>query len=127
MRNNKILVSIVGSLGIIIVILFGVLGYGLVKRLSDPNFTFFKSDQPSVTATPNVQQGFDAIAETIGDFGEVAVSPPDGATLKGYRIENGRLVLRFEKRAGAGLTSILILMDLKSGARVGTVTLGPSP
>ncbi|MDA0240848.1 MAG: hypothetical protein O3A84_12590 [Proteobacteria bacterium] len=126
MRNHKTLVFVVLSLGIVIVILFGILGYGMVKRATDPNFSFFSAKPtPEATTPKNVRETLESVAAPAGDFGEVAVTPPAGATLKGYRIEKGRLVLRFERHDTDGLTSVFILIDLKSGAKVGTVTLGP--
>lgn len=124
MRNHKTLVFIVISLGVIIVILFGVLGFGMVKRATDPSFSFFSAKQ-APDAPRNALDTIASVAAPTGEFGEIALAPPPGATLKGYKIEKGRLVLRFERQESGGLTSVFILIDLKTGAKVGTVTLGP--
>lgn len=88
--------------GVLILIAFGFLVYGLLTRV-----------ETAGTAKP----------ATGADFGETHLSIPKGARVIETRIGEGRLVLRLEK-AGGG--EALLIVDPATGRRVGVVHLVPS-
>lgn len=97
--------ALVVTLGILIVIAFGFLAYGLLNKVD------------------TLGGGKSKLAPSVGGFGETHVAIPKGARVVETRIGDGRLFLRLEK-AGGG--EAVLVIDPSTGRRIGVVHLVPS-
>lgn len=95
--------ALVISLGVLILLAFGFLVYGLLS------------------GAERIGGGTDAPA---AGFGEAHISIPKGARVVETEIGDGRLFLRLEK-AGGG--EAILVVDPATGERSGVIHLIPSP
>jgi hypothetical protein len=102
----RALKALVIGMGILIVLAFGLLVYGLVKRSAEP--------VASSAATGAV----------VHPYGPVAIALPPGARLVDTQASEGRLLVQLE--LAGGVRRVLVL-DLASGALVGSIELKPQP
>lgn len=105
MRALKALVIV---MGVLIVAGTAVVGYTIVKRSTVP-------------ATPMPAAG-SAVAKT--PFGPVELALPPGARILRTDAEGGRLLVELELPGGGRR---VLVVDLASGALVGTIDLKPQP
>lgn len=105
MRALKGLVIV---MGVMIVAGLLVLGYGIVRKASDPGFRFFK---PTAGPVPGAATAFGEVALDLGGC-DVVETRPDGR----------RLYLR---TGGACERPAIIVIDTATGAVLGTIGLVP--
>ena len=95
-------------MGVLIVGGMGFLVYGLSVGLhKDP---VFKTDSVAQAPSPTL----------LNRFGDISVDLPDGAQLDDYRLQGDRLVISVSVLGGG---TKLIVVDLATGSRLGTITL----
>jgi hypothetical protein len=104
----RALKALVIGMGILIVLAFGLLIYGLVKRSAGPE----AAGASSTASGP------------CHPFGPVAISLPPGARIVDTRTDQGRMILQLEL---AGGVRRLLVLDLSNGALVGSFELTPQP
>jgi hypothetical protein len=108
--NLRLLKAVVIILGVAILAAIGVIIVTIVERAgnlaADP-------DPGPVSAT-----GRSAPAA----FGERHLAVPDGDRVVAMTADGDRLVLRLERPDGG---TYLLVVDLRTGARLGTIRLGP--
>ena len=123
--------GLVAGLGILIVIAMSVIGYGLYRKSTDPDFNFFTSaDQPvssspDVTAIPTLptQSAPPTRAAALPAFGETMVGLPKGCAIEGVSGDGARIYLRI----GPGTTtcSRVMVLNAATGAQIGVIRIAP--
>lgn len=95
-------------MGILIIAGMAFLVYGLSVGLhKDPD-----ADDESFMEAPS--------PTTLTRFGDINVDLPDGAQVDDYKIQGDRLIVSISVLGGG---TKLIIVDLASGSRLGTITL----
>ncbi len=110
----RALKALVIGMGILIVLAFGLLIYGLVKRGAGPEAPAASSTGASSTVSSGPAH----------PFGPVAIALPPGARIVDTRTDQGRMILQLEL---AGGVRRLLVLDLSNGALVGSFELTPQP
>jgi hypothetical protein len=101
--------TLVVVMGFMIIAGVGLLGYGIYQKANNPDFTFF-STEPETTAAEPAKTG----------LGDVSVSLPQGCSIVDMRPDGQRLFLRI---GPSGPCERVVVIDLDSGAVMGTVTV----
>ncbi len=97
-------------MGILIVAFLGVLGWGLYKRVSEPEFKLIADDSTGTAKkTPAIIQK---------PFGNVQLSLPPQCSLVEMKPQQDRLYLR-------GDCGVVAVVDVASGRLLGTLTISP--
>jgi hypothetical protein len=109
----RALKALVIGMGILIALAFGLLVYGLVKRSAEP-----VSSAASGASTRGTAGG------VARPYGPVAIALPPGARLIDTQASEGRLLVQLE--LAGGVRRVLVL-DLASGALIGSIELTPQP
>lgn len=116
MPANKGLVALVLILGLIVLAALGILVFGLVQRAKDPDYKIFRAYPAGPDQHP-----------THPAFGDVTVNLPPDATVKDYKIESGRLIVRVEMGPAEAPQTQLLILDAASGQSLGRVRLKRKP
>ncbi len=104
-------------MGLLIAVGMALFAYGLYQKIADPEFTFFPGETgeaPPFTVVPPLP--------APGAFGTIAVPLPEGCVLARVIPDGGRLYLRI---GPAGRCERVVVVDVASGAVLGTITVGP--
>jgi hypothetical protein len=111
----RALKALVIGMGVLIALVMGVMAYGLMKKASDPDFTFFDFARRPTAAAP------DAIAEIRpgAPFGDVMLPLAPGCRIEDMQPDGNRLFLRIGP-AEEGCQQIVVV-DLASGKIMGNV------
>ncbi|MDP6175225.1 MAG: hypothetical protein QGF09_13755 [Rhodospirillales bacterium] len=102
MRANKVLMSLVVGLGLVIAAGVILIGFGLYKKSSDPGFRFF------------------APPEAMG----AQVALPPGAEIAHMAADGNRLFLHLREKDGG---QTIVVLDLDSGAVIRRLSIGREP
>ena len=139
---RTVLVSAVIGMGILIVFGMVALVYGLIQKSDNPDFKFFDL----ATAAPGLEEALKNIevplfgkekipasevlsteiipTRSLRALGDLRLEIPKGFRVKGSDLEGNRLIVRLAN--DLGLTRFLIL-DINTGAKLGTISLHPAP
>lgn len=112
MRALKALVIV---MGVLILAGMGLVGYGIVKRVATPE----RPSQPATMPTASAVS-----APEARPYGPVEISLPSGARIARTRTSGERLIVELELASGG---ERLLVLDLATGALVGTIDLMPQP
>lgn len=104
--------ALVIGMGILILVAMAVLAVTIYKRATAP------SEETAVTNAPKTERASGL------SFGTMDLPVPEGAHVEEMEAGDGRLTLRL--RLNDGGTRILVV-DLASGALLGTLVLQPTP
>jgi hypothetical protein len=116
MQALKVLVAV---MGVLIVAGLAVIGVTLVKRIGG------EGPAPPAAAVPALGAASLAKGGLGGaQFGDKTVELPKNGRLTGVHTEAGRLVLRVLL---PGSREMLIVLDLATGERLGTINVNPAP
>jgi hypothetical protein len=128
--------GIVIGLGLMIVLLMAVIGYGLYRKANDPGFRFLDLGAEPVTET-TVRGGADdgpaagPVAPPLATagpapkpFGRAAVPLQRGDVVESMTAEGDRLLLRVTRADGQ---REIVVVDLNRGTVLGTLELGNRP
>lgn len=138
---RTVLVSAVAGMGILIVLGMVALVYGLIQKSDNPDFKFFDL----ATEAPELEQALKEIEIPLLGKKKVEESPafstttaprtparalgdlrleiPKGFRVKDTDLEGNRLIVRLGN--DLGITRLLIL-DVNTGAKLGTIALEPA-
>jgi hypothetical protein len=100
--------TVVIVLGVLILISLGVIVVGVIKKAQDLG----ESGETITAIAPR------------GGFGEIQVEAPPGSRLVGVTASGERAILRIRVRDGSDQ---LVIVDLGSGERLGTLIVAPAP
>lgn len=112
----RALKAVVIVMGVLILAGMGLVGYGIVKRATTPQAP--------------AKVGVMALAPPIagsaakGPYGPVEIPLPPGARLLGTRAEGDRLLVELALANGG---ERVLVIELASGALLGTIDLKPQP
>ena len=106
--NLRLLKAVVIILGVAILVAIGVIIVTIVERAGN-----LAADPEPVPATGQAAPAA---------FGERHLAVPDGDRVVAMTADGDRLVLRLERPDGG---TYLLVVDLRTGARLGTIRLGP--
>lgn len=111
----RALKALVIGMGVLIALVMGVMAYGLMKKASNPDFTFFDFARQPVAAAPA------AVADIRpgAPFGDVLLPLGPGCRIEDMRPDGGRLFLRVGPADGA--CQQIVVIDLASGKIMGNV------
>ncbi len=101
--------GLVVGLGVLIVISFGLLIYGIVAKIADPEFKVVAEKAGAPPAAP-------------ASFGEVRLALPAGCTVVDMQTEGERLFLR---TGPAGVCERIVIVDVATGQPLGTLVVAP--
>ncbi|WP_316979801.1 hypothetical protein [Shumkonia mesophila] len=101
--------ALVIGMGVLIALVMGVMAYGLMKKASDPDFTFFDFARPPAAA--DIRPG--------AAFGDVLVPLGPGCRIEDMKPDGNRLFLRVGPADGA--CQQIVVIDLASGKIMGNV------
>jgi hypothetical protein len=138
---RTVLVSAVIGMGILIVFGLIALVYGLIQKSDNPDFKFFDL----ATEAPGLEQAINNIEvplvgkkksepapevsrekpseKTTRAIGDLRLEIPKGFHVEGTDLDKNRLIVRLANELG--ITRLLIL-DINSGAKLGTISLEPA-
>jgi len=138
---RSVLVSAVAGMGILIILGMVALVYGLIQKSDNPDFKFFDlaTEAPGLEqalkdievpllgkkkteATPAVTAIMPA-PSPVRALGDLRLEIPKGFSVKSSDLEGNRLIVRLAN--DLGITRLLIL-DVNSGAKLGTIVLEPA-
>ncbi len=108
----RALKALVIGMGVLIALVMGVMAYGLMKKASDPDFTFFDFARKPAAASATV-------ATTATAFGDIMLPLAPGCRIEDMRPDGGRLFLRIGPADGA--CQQIVVIDLASGKVMGNV------
>lgn len=111
----RALKALVIGMGVLIVLVMGVMAYGLTKKASDPDFSFFDFARQPAAAGPDTAANTRAGAP----FGDVMVPLAPGCRVEDMRPDGNRLFLRVGPADGA--CQQIVVIDLASGKILGNV------
>ena len=111
----RALKALVIGMGVLIALVMGVMAYGLMKKASDPDFTFFDFARQPVEAAPDVA----AEIRPGAPFGDILLPLGPGCRIEDMRPDGGRLFLRVGPDDGA--CQQIVVIDLASGKIMGNV------
>lgn len=114
MRALKALLIV---MGVLIVAGMGLVGYGIVRRVSTP-------PAPSKTAGVVAPAPPIAGSATKGPYGPIEILLPPGARVLRTRVEGDRLLVELALANGG---ERVLVIELASGALIGTIDLKPQP
>lgn len=122
--------SLVIGMGVLIVIGITVLGWGMYKKADDPNFKFFKSDEPTTaSATPDIPQpkaaasiAADTPATPVKAIGDINLHLDAGCSIGSMTSDGNRLFLKIGPDRKC---EKVIILDLATGATMGTIRVTP--
>ena len=107
--------ALVIGMGVLIALVMGVMAYGLMKKASDPDFTFFDFARRPAAAAP----GAVADIRPGAAFGDVLVPLGPGCRIEDMKPDGNRLFLRVGPADGA--CQQIVVIDLASGKIMGNV------
>ncbi len=111
--------SLVVGLGLLIVVAMTVIGYGLMKKAEDPDFTFFRSDGAPAATAPAADSIPVAASGPLAPFGDVVLGLPEGCAIADARmLADRRMLLRV---SGPGACARAVVVDLAAGRVLGHV------
>ncbi len=103
--------TLVAGLGLLIVLAMTVIGYGLMKKAEDPDFSFFGPSAPPTPVVPTVAG--------LAPFGDIALGlPGDCVIAEAALVAESRMLLRV---GGPGPCARAVVVDLPSGRVLGSV------
>lgn len=111
----RALKTLVIGMGVLIALVMGVMAYGLMKKASNPDFTFFDFARQPAAAMP------DAVADIRPGvpFGDVMLALAPGCRIEDMQPDGGRLFLRVGPADGT--CQQIVVIDLASGKIMGNV------
>jgi hypothetical protein len=130
MGRSLLLAAVIG-MGILIVLGMIALVYGLIQKADNPDFKFFDLS----TEAPQIEEALKSVeVPLVGKksapvisaqspaqaFGDLRIELPAGYKIVATDMDSQRLILRLEN---AQSESKLILLDINTGARLGTLSL----
>jgi hypothetical protein len=107
--------GLVIGMGVLIVLVMGVIAYGLTRKAADPDFTFFDFAGKTTAAAPAAV----AAGGPSTPFGDVMLPLAPGCRIEDMRPDGGRLFLRVGPAEGA--CPQVVVIDLASGKVLGNV------
>ncbi|MDX9859764.1 MAG: hypothetical protein RBS99_02495 [Rhodospirillales bacterium] len=111
----RALKALVIGMGVLIALVMGVMAYGLMKKASDPDFTFFDFARQPAPAVPEAV----AAGNPPAPFGDVLLPLGPGCRIEDMRPDGGRLFLRIGP--ADGVCPQIVVIDLGSGKVLGNV------
>lgn len=119
--------GLVIGLGLTIVLVMGVLVWGLFKKSEDPDFKMFTFSDSTAKKAPSATTGAPPLPqEVIPSWGSVSLNLPAGCGLHDMATGGGRLYVRTGSDGGAlaGCNRVVVI-DPATGRILGTVTETP--
>lgn len=107
----RALKALVIGMAVLIVLVMGLMAYGLTKKASDPDFTFFDFAGEAAPAA--------AESAPSAPFGDILLPLPPGCRIEDMRPDGGRLFLRVGPPEGA--CPRIVVIDLSTGKVLGNV------
>jgi len=114
----RALKALVIGMAVLIVLVMGLMAYGLTKKASDPDFTFFDvagNKAPAATVEH----------ATLAPFGDVVLPLAPGCRIEDMRPDGGRLFLRVGPDEGT--CPRIVVIDLSTGKVLGNVKVWSAP
>ncbi len=115
MQSNKGIISVVIILGFILAAGFVALGYGFIRKSSDPDFSFFKRNAPESFETKrNIPAGKINLEFKL----------PEGAKVENVMTSGGQIIVHIANSDG---TAGILILDSASGDVIRRVNLSSQP
>ena len=117
MNGLKALVAIMGAL---IVVMMGVVGYGLYQKAVDPEFRFFDlgGKEAAAPASGPVSAPTAPLPAAAGGYDRLALGLPEGTEVHQVAADGGRLFLHLRLADG---TERVLTLNAATGEVLGTI------